>query len=179
LKWSIIQLQKFRGKSLELNEDVDLTEELKHQDPQIRDATPIHVTGTASITSEKVTFQLHLTGKLVLPCARTLIDVDFPIDTKTTEIFFLKPSDLLEGMEDDEIHTPVGDVVDLDPIIKEIVLLEIPMQVFSEQADDDHLPSGNDWEVLTEDQANQEEADGDKKVDPRLAELAKFFDEKK
>ncbi|MED1202183.1 YceD family protein [Heyndrickxia acidicola] len=179
MKWSIIQLQKFRGKSLELNESVDLTGELKKQDPQIRDATPFLVTGTASITSEKVTFQLHLTGKLVLPCARTLVDVDFPIDVDTTEIFYLKPQEHAEEMEDDEFHLPVGDVVDLDPIIKEIVLLEIPMQVFSKQADDDHMPSGKDWEVLTEDQVKREEAEGEKKIDPRLAELAKFFDEKK
>ncbi|MGE6258638.1 YceD family protein [Heyndrickxia sporothermodurans] len=178
MKWSTIQLLKYRGKSMEINEIIDITEDLKKRDPQIREVSPIHVTGSAIITSEKVTFQLHVTGKLILPCSRTLVNVDFPIDVKSTEIFLLNPSVSYDVEEDIEIHQSDGDVVDLDPVIIELLLLEIPIQVFSENAKDDkHLPSGNEWEVVTEDQVKQDENNKEKKVDPRLAGLAKFFDE--
>lgn len=163
---------------MEINEIIDISEALKNRDPQIRDVSPIHVTGSANVTSEKVTFLLHVTGKLILPCSRTLVDVDYPIDVKSTEIFLLNPHHTYEVDEDVEIHHPNGDIVDLDPVIVELLLLEIPIQVFSEGAkDDENLPSGNEWEVVTEEQVKQDEENKEKKVDPRLAGLAKFFDE--
>ncbi|MEK5174818.1 MULTISPECIES: YceD family protein [Heyndrickxia] len=178
LKWSTIQLQKYRGKSMDINETIDLADALKNRDPQIRDVSPIHVIGNANITSEKVTFHLHITGKLILPCSRTLVDVDYPIDVHSTEIFHYQSSTSYDEEDDVEIHHTQGDVVDLDPVIIELILLEIPIQVFSEQAkDDQHLPSGTEWEVVTEDQVKQDEENKEKKIDPRLAGLAKFFDE--
>ncbi|MGE8204195.1 YceD family protein [Heyndrickxia sp. NPDC080065] len=178
LKWSTIQLLKYRGKSIDINEIVDISENLKKRDPQIRGVSQIHVAGSADVTSEKVTFHLHVTGSLVLPCSRTLVDVDFPIDVKSTEIFLLNPHTSFDENEDDEIHRPTDDIVDLEPVIIELLLLEIPMQVFSETAKDDkQLPSGNEWEVITEEQVKQDVENKEKQVDPRLAGLAKFFDE--
>ncbi|MFB7302243.1 YceD family protein [Heyndrickxia sporothermodurans] len=178
LKWSTIQLLKYRGKSMDINETIDIAEDLKKRDPQIRDVSPIHVTGNADITTEKIAFHLHITGKLILPCSRTLVDVDYPIDVKSTEIYLLNSTTSYEEEEDVEIHYPNGDIVDLDPVIIELLLLEIPIQVFSESAKNDaNLPSGNEWEVVTEEQVKQDEESKEKKVDPRLAGLAKFFDE--
>jgi uncharacterized protein len=176
MKWSTIQLLKYRDKSIDFDEMVDVTEDLIKRDPQILNVSPIHVFGSANVTSDKVTFQLHITGSLVLPCARTLDDVHFPIDIESTEVFLLKPSDIFEE-DDAELHQPTGEVIDLTPIITELLLLEVPMQVFSEDANDDlHLPSGRDWEVVIESQDNLHGSKAEKKVDPRLAELAKFFE---
>ena len=58
MKWSTIQLQKFRDKGLQVDETVQLSDQLKEMDPQIRDAGPIDVQGRADISSEKVTFHL-------------------------------------------------------------------------------------------------------------------------
>ena len=38
------------------------------------------------------------------------------------------------------------------------------------------MPEGNDWEVISEDDLAEKEAN-DKKVDPRLAKLKNFFDD--
>ncbi|PKR86949.1 YceD family protein [Heyndrickxia camelliae] len=176
MKWSTIQLQKYRGKNIELDEMIDVSAELMKRDSQVRDVSPIHVTGIANITTEKVTFHLHIHGKLILPCARTLKDVPFPIDIESTEIFLLKPEQTFED-DEAEVHRPIGEMIDLNPIITELLLLEIPMQVFSEEAkDDSDLPSGNDWEVVVENQDKPNDGKDTKKIDPRLAGLAKFFD---
>lgn len=176
MKWSTIQLQKYRGKNIELDEMIDVSEDLMKRDPQVRNASPIHVTGIANVTSEKVTFQLHITGNLILPCSRTLKDVPYPIDVESTEVFLLKPEQTFED-DEAEVHQPSGEMIDLKPIITELLLLEIPMQVFSEEASDDsNLPSGNDWEVVIENQDKPIEGKEHEKIDPRLAELAKFFD---
>lgn len=167
LKWTLNQLQKYRNKEFTIDETIRV-DDLKQDDPTIRAVSPIHITGRGDIDSTKVTFHLHIEGYLILPCSRTLVDVNLPIDVEATETFLLQGSDY---QTDEEAHHVKGEVIDLTPIIREILLLEIPMQVFCEDADsDDAAPqSGKDWEVI------QEQAES-KKIDPRLAGLAKFFD---
>jgi len=176
VKWSTIQLQKFRGKSFDIDESVDITKDLIEMDSEIRGASLFQVTGNGNVSRDRVTFDLHIEGKLVLPCARTLADVDYPIDLKSTETFLLEPSEY-EGAEDEEVHIAENEVIDLIPVMKELILLDIPMQVFSEEAKKAELPHTENWQVLTEDQYLEMGQQAEKKVDPRLAGLAKFFEQ--
>ncbi|WML49358.1 YceD family protein [Neobacillus sp. PS3-34] len=168
MKWTLSQLQKSRNKDFLIDETIQV-DEIKNDDPTIRDVSPIHVTGRADIGSTKVTFHLKIEGYLVLPCSRTLVDVNYPIIVETTETFLLNGSDF---ETEEEVHQVKGDVIDVMPVIREILLLEVPMQVFC----DDNIregaapQSGKGWEVVHEE-------DQSKKIDPRLAELAKFFDD--
>ncbi|WP_026692137.1 YceD family protein [Peribacillus kribbensis] len=169
MKWTITQLQKFRDKKLELDEYVDVSD-IKELDTQIRDASPMHITGRADISSSKVTFHLHIKGKLILPCSRTLVDVEFPIDIETIETFLLNTA--YDVSDAENAFAVEGDTIDLLPVIKENILIEIPIQVFCDDTDsEDAAPqSGKDWEVVTEE-------DQKKKIDPRLAKLANFFND--
>lgn len=168
LKWTLSQLQKYRNKDFIIDEIVRV-DEIKQVDPTIREVSPMHITGRGDIDSTKVTFHLKIGGYLILPCSRTLVDVKLPINVETTETFLLQDS-VYETEE--EAYQVKGDVVDVMPIIQEILLLEVPMQVFCEDVNhEDAAPqSGKDWEVVNEE-------DQSKKIDPRLAGLAKFFDE--
>ncbi|MEI5906060.1 YceD family protein [Bacillus spongiae] len=174
LKWSTIQLQKFRDKGLHLDEKVSV-EEVKDIQPDIRSISPISVTGRADISSDKVTFHLHLSGEMILPCSRTLSDVYFPIDISTNETFLLRPSDYV-GSEEEEVHMIQGDVIDLKPVIQELIVLEVPMQVFSDKVVEEELPSGRNWNLVVDENITTPSSSSEKKVDPRLADLAKFFD---
>ena len=171
MKWTISQLQKIRDKDLQIDEVVDVTN-IKERDPQIRNVSPIKVTGRADISSTKITFHLHLSGELILPCSRTLVDVNYPIDIDTTETFLLKSTGF--DYDGDDVTVVEGDVVDVLPVIEENLLLEIPMQVFCEDVNSEEAApqSGNDWTVLSEEENKQ-------KVDPRFAKLADFFDNNK
>jgi|RhiMetdeSRZDD1v2_1073273.scaffolds.fasta_scaffold581382_2 DUF177 domain-containing protein len=167
MKWTLIQLQKYRNKEFPIDETVN-ADEIMEIDQTIRSVSPIHVTGRADIDSAKVTFHLTIKGHLILPCSRTLVDVNYPIHVDTTETFLLNG---FSHESEDEVHQVNGDVIDLMPIIHEILLLEVPMQVFCEESTEEGAPqSGNDWEVI-------HEHDKKDKVDPRLAGLAKFFDQ--
>jgi uncharacterized protein len=167
LKWTISQLQKYRNKGLTLDETV-IVDDLSKIEASIRSVSPIHIKGRADIGSTEVTFHFTIEGHLVLPCSRTLVDVNYPINVETTETFLLNPS---EFIDEEDIHQVKGEVIDLMPIIQEILLLEVPMQVFCEdiKSGEGAPQSGQDWEVISED-------DQPKKVDPRLAGLAKFFE---
>ncbi|MBM7659476.1 uncharacterized protein JOC85_000243 [Bacillus mesophilus] len=170
MKWHVHQLKKYQHKPLLIEESVDVSE-LKRINHEIRDVYPVHVTGKVDVSSDKATFHLQLTGTLVLPCSRTLVDVDFPFDITTTEHFLLQPADY---QVDEDFHEPEGEVIDLTSVIMQNILLEIPMQVFAEDPNkEESAPqSGKDWQVITE----LEKAE---KVDPRLAGLAKFFKDDK
>ena len=168
LKWTLSQLQKYRNKEFIIDEIVRV-DEINQDDPTIREVSPMHITGRGDIDSTKVTFHLKIEGYLILPCSRTLVDVKLPINVETTETFLLQGS-VYETEE--EAYQVKGEVIDVMPILREILLLEVPMQVFCEDVNrEDAAPqSGKDWEVVHgEDQS--------KKIDPRLAGLAKFFDE--
>ncbi|MEH7118709.1 YceD family protein [Neobacillus vireti] len=168
MKWTLNQLQKYRNKDFIIDEMIRV-DEIKQVDPTIREVSPMHITGRGDIDSTKVTFHLKIEGYLILPCSRTLVDVKLPINVDTTETFLLQGS-VYETEE--ETYQVKGDVIDLMPIIREILLLEVPMQVFCEDVDSDEAApqSGKDWEVVSEEEQS-------KKIDPRLAGLAKFFDE--
>jgi uncharacterized protein len=93
------------------------------------------------------------------------------VNVETTEAFLLGTPEY--ETEEEEMHQLKGDVIDLMPVIREILLLEVPMQVFCEddESKDGAPQSGKDWEVIREKEKQQ-------KVDPRLAGLAKFFEQK-
>lgn len=167
MKWKINQLQKYQSKEFRFDEYVN-ADEIMEIDKSIRAVSPIHVTGWADIRSLEISFHMSIKGHLTLPCSRTLVDVKYPIDVDTIETFLLNGS-IYEREE--EVHQVKGDVIDLTPIINEILLLEIPMQVFAKDRTEEGAPqSGTGWEVIHE----QEKKD---KVDPRLAGLANFFDQ--
>lgn len=145
---------------------------IKETDPTIREVSPIHLTGRADISTTRVTFHVRIDGHLILPCSRTLVDVKYPIDVETTETFMLNSHDY---EVEEEVYQVTGDVIDLEPIIREILLVEVPMQVFCDDsaAQEEGAPqSGKDWEVI-------EEQEKSEKLDPRLAGLAKFFEDSK
>ncbi|MED3573527.1 YceD family protein [Cytobacillus praedii] len=167
MKWTLSQLQKYRSKDFPFDETVNV-DEVKNIDPTIRDASPMHITGRADIDSAKVTFHLKINGHLILPCSRTLVDVKFPINVETTETFLLKG---LDYETEEEVHQVKGEVIDLMPVIQEILILEVPMQVFCTDSSEEGAPqSGKDWEVI-------QERDKEERIDPRLAGLAQFFDQ--
>lgn len=167
MKWTLSQLQKYRNKELLIDELVQV-DEIKHLDPTIRDASPMRIKGRVDIDSAKVTFHLKLEGNLILPCSRTLVDVSYPINVETTETFLLKG---LDYEADEEVHQVKGEVIDLMPVIHEILILEVPMQVFCEESSEEGAPqSGKGWEIIQE----QDKKDS---IDPRLAGLAQFFDQ--
>ncbi|WML43596.1 DUF177 domain-containing protein [Neobacillus sp. PS3-40] len=168
MKWTLSQLQKYRNKDFSFDEMIRV-DEIKQVDPSIREVSPIHIMGRADIDSTRVTFHFKIEGHLILPCSRTLVDVNYPINVETTETFLLQDSDYVT---DDEVHQLKDDCIDLSPVIREIILLEVPMQVFCDDVNSEGAApqSGKDWEVVREDELS-------KKIDPRLAGLAKFFDD--
>ncbi|NOS30832.1 YceD family protein, partial [Staphylococcus aureus] len=158
-----------------LDEAVDL-ESVKKRNPEIRNITPVRVTGSCTISSKKLICRFRLEGTLTLPCSRTWEDVELPFVIEADEQFSWDEEVLAS---DDEIHPVVGEVVDPTPVFEELVLLEVPLQIFSENADDMQEAEGKGWSYATDEVYNARlRKELETKVDPRLADLAKFFESK-
>lgn len=161
-----------QAESFSFDEQVDLSEiELLKND--IRKIGFVTVKGEASSQGETITCRLNIEGTMILPCARTLVDVPYPFEVDAVELFSTNPYYTEE--DESEIHPVDGEVLDLTPFIKENVLLEIPFRVFAddEQIEANALTSGEGWEVISKEKKEE-------KIDPRLEKLrALLNDEEK
>ncbi|MFD2043998.1 YceD family protein [Ornithinibacillus salinisoli] len=168
MKFTVAQMKKLGfNEPFTFDEKVDVSE-LETMNNDIRRIDPVHVHGDCTVQGDQFIFSFTIRGEMILPCARTLVDVEYPLDIKAREIF--TTSSYLVDDNDIEIHLIDGEVLDLTPYIKENILLEVPFRVFSDEADDQQSfqPKGNDWEVTSEDAK-------EKKIDPRLKKLESLF----
>jgi len=172
MKWSLQQLSVAKHKPFTFEETIDLSSVMK-LNTEIRSVSPISVKGEVVYTGSLITFKLDIDGELILPCSRTLADVKFPIDIHETIYFHPEDVYVTASVDPDDIHFFEGDVIELLPAIEELVLLEIPISIFADEDVEGPAPkSGKDWELFKkEEQKNR--------IDPRLADLAKFFEKKK
>ncbi len=112
-------------------------------------------------SDDRVYVDLRLTGSMILPCAISGEDVEYPFSTISTEIFaFVKG--------DEDAHETKGDVVELLPVIFQLISMEIPLKVVKDGV---HYPKGKGWEVMREADWRKEKS---ATADPRLAKLKDF-----
>ncbi|GAB3799887.1 YceD family protein [Virgibacillus kimchii] len=171
MKFSIAQLRKSAlHEAFTFDETVDVSE-LEEMNNDIRKTEPMHVAGRSYVQGEQFIFDFHIHGKVILPCARTLIDVPYTIDVRTSEVFALSD----QADEENEIHPIVGEVIDLSPYIKEHIILNIPFRVYSEDALDPEstVNKGQGWELIAEEDKKAN------KIDPRLKKLESLLKENK
>lgn len=169
MKWAIAQLIKQGSQVFEINELVDFSDVVKNHD-EIRDLSKIKVTGTGQLQGKKVVFNLTIEGTMILPCALTLEDVEYPFSIDTVEIFVLD-SALYEEGEDEILVT--GTSVELAPVIWQNIMLEKPLRVVKEGAHEQLKKQGIEFET----EEDLHESESEPKVDPRLAVLSKLLND--
>jgi uncharacterized protein len=166
---------ELKGKPLSLEHTYELPQ-LPERNKQLLQIKPVHFVGKGEMQSGIFTVKGELTGTYILACSRCLanLEVDFTQDFEEHFNIQAKLSELTEGEETD-IHEVIGQEIDLVPHIEEEILMSIPFVPLCESEEKcmANLPQeGKDWNVLTEQNKNE-------RIDPRLADLAKFFDQEK
>lgn len=165
MKWPIQWLQRSENQIFEFDEVIQFDKDAIASVRQLRRLSEIRVSGQGrSQWGDQMIFvDLTIEGTMVVPCARTLEDVDYPFKTHSTEVYVLyKPKD------DEDVRAIKGDVLDLLPAVFEHIILEIPMRVIKEEAQ--FVNQGSNWKVC--DEVTKETSHT---VDPRLAKLKELF----
>ncbi|WP_027963091.1 YceD family protein [Halalkalibacillus halophilus] len=176
-----IALQRIKvNEPYSFSETVDVSE-LEQMDNDIRHIGEVNVNGDANVDKDLYHFRIRIKGTMVLPCARTLVDVPYPFEVEVYEQFTTAS---YKASEEEEIHFVDREVLDLMPYIKENILLEVPLRVFSNDTQiEDVVPEQEGFTVLEEDTYLEQEAiqhekfeeESKEKVDPRLSSLKDYF----
>jgi len=151
------------------SEKVDVSDIIKLNN-DIRKIGLVQVKGFCTVDQNELIFSFNVSGEMVLPCSRTLVDVPYSFSFDATEIFSTE-SNIVDENEDEDIHLHQisGDTIDLTPYIKENIILETPYRVFS---DEEMIGKGNGWTFYTEDTHQQAK---ENEIDPRLSKLKKLL----
>ncbi|MHC5269915.1 YceD family protein [Enterococcus sp. LJL98] len=180
MKWSLLELRKYQEEPLVFQEVLNLKEELLSREKEIIDLGPVEVQGLVTVSPRE--YLLHYTVKTVitLPSTRSLEPVAIPMSFTVDEVFmtteqFQQIDDLVKA---EEILILETQTLDLDESVADNILLEIPLQVLSEEEEKaTHYPSGNDWAVYSEaDYERMKESQAETQMDPRLAKLSNLFE---
>ncbi|QBO35452.1 DUF177 domain-containing protein [Periweissella cryptocerci] len=177
MKWSLLELRKYKEEALQITETLDLKEDVLKRFPEfILDVTPVEVQGFLEYRNEDVYIHAHVTGQMVVPSSRSLKPVDLPLDFDIDETYTSDESHLDRYEITDSVILLDNDVLNFDEAVEEYLLLQIPLQILAEDEDEDDikLPSGHDWEVVTEQQLEAQKAETTT-IDPRLAKLKDLF----
>jgi len=173
MKFTLGEIKKgTHNQPFTFDEEVDVSE-LETMNNDIRELKTVRVKGMGVLQEDEIIFTMTISGEMILPCARTLVDVPYSFDFNADEIFSISPY-YGEEEEEKEIHPVQGEVLDLTPYIKENILLEIPFRVFSddEEAQKNAPIKGDGWEFASEETK-------EKTIDPRLKKLQSFFEDNK
>ncbi|HLS20156.1 MAG TPA: YceD family protein [Bacillota bacterium] len=145
----------------------------------IRQATTANVSGSCVIEGDEYVFTLMISGQLILPCARTLVDVNYEYSIEAIEVFSESPHYGREEEEND-IHPIESELIDLSPLIKENIILNLPYRVYSTNKEDFEaaVTDGEGWVLTTEDELEKQEvAQESTQIDPRLKKLQALLDD--
>jgi uncharacterized protein len=106
--------------------------------PDLRAASDAQgrLTFFAALSGTDVVVRGHVRTAVIAPCARCLADTRIEVDAELTALFSKKtaesrplPGELELTPEDLDREVYVGDTISLDEIVREQVVLEVPMQV--------------------------------------------------
>lgn len=178
MKWSLNELQKYRFEPLVFSETVDLKESLIRRDKEILDVSPILLKGNLIVQENEILLHMVVSLNVTLPSARSLEPVAVPLSLEVDEIYIPENVTSREVVEEEGTVIQLeNDWIDLSEAIEDAILLNIPIQVFTEEeVEENKMPSGNDWIVMSEDDFISEKAEQKANtVDPRFAGLKDLF----
>ncbi len=116
----------------------------------------------------RLTFKL--TGVMVVPCAITLEPVDYHFDIDYDDRFSFNEED-----KNLDLDIAKGGVIDIISLVYELIVVSIPLKVIKKGAK--YPESKGNWQVMSEDDlANRRKSDDE--IDPRLAKLKDYFNNK-
>lgn len=172
MKWNITEIEK--KKFIKFDEKLNLTEALKTRSNEILDCQIISANGQISYEDSLYLLEYQLETVVTLPSSRSLAPVKFPLDVHIFEQFSSENSN---ETEENLIISLETDEISLDDSILDNILLEIPLQILTEEEKlSDELPSGNKWKVISEEEYQKQQEDKKAEKSP-FAGLSGLFDE--
>lgn len=123
--------------------DIDsdfILDESYYKNTDIRKLENLHVSGEISVDyDDDINFNINISGRMILPCAVTLVDVPYDFNTNIEENIG----------KFEEIYKNNKNSLEISPILWENIVLEIPIRVVSKDIKPSNT-SGDGWELISE-----------------------------
>ena len=119
MRYSKADFLQAENNTIALDEDISFEPEAFARMHHIRSVPRVHVSGEIhyDVVSERVYADLSVTGVMIVPCSITLEDVEVEFHSESSEQFSFVKS------EDADVHETKGDVVELLPVIFQLILM--------------------------------------------------------
>ncbi|MFD2728021.1 YceD family protein [Enterococcus camelliae] len=179
MKWSLLELTKYKKESISFDTSLDITDRLKQKEAMILDAAPVKVKGTLTVEADSYLLFYEVETMLTLPSTRSLEPVRLPMVFQVDELF-MTPEQFRankDKINEQEVLLLETQTLDLTESVVDNIVLAIPLQVLTEEEQNGKdLPSGEGWKVLSEDEYESLiHEKQQQKIDPRLAKLSDFY----
>lgn len=139
--FDISKLKNNTEQKLEINETIDFPDE-KLKGTEIQRLEGVKATGEITrIESSTYHLTLNITGNMVLLCARSLEEVDYPLNIFIDE-------NIEEEAEMSENQVIFQNSLDIFEIVWENIVLEVPLRVVKEDAS--FISKGECWSLKDE-----------------------------
>lgn len=165
MKYSKVELVQAENATIEFNDQITFENSIFKQKNNLRGLSDVTVYGNIHYDHnlDVAIADIEIDGKMIVPCSITLEDVEYDFHTKSLETFSFTKT------ENEDVHPTKGDVVELLPVIFQLIILEIPLKVVKPGLK--KYPKGDGWEVVKEEDYIKRKAQD---LDPRLAKLKEF-----
>ena len=175
-----MELRRYQNEPLVIDTTIELASTLLKRDETILDVGPAKVVGTMTVEPRDYLVQAQVDVVLTLPSSRSLAPVEYPMTIIFDEIYMIPEEyELVKGTEGYE-HAIVLDstTIDLREAIEDYILLNIPLQVLTEEEKvSDEMPSGDSWTIMSEEDYKYQQMETQaQKIDPRLTKLSALLD---
>ncbi|MFV0380282.1 MAG: YceD family protein [Anaerorhabdus sp.] len=164
MKWTKTELLNLENNQLEFEETINFDVNAFDNIPSLNRVLEANVSGVGYfLNDDQFKFEIELDGIMECNCSITNELVEVPFETNSHEIFSFV------NTEDIEVHVVKNGIVELLPIIYQLIALEVPLRVVKEGAIE--YPKGDGWRILSEDEYQKSK---EMKIDKRLAKLKEY-----
>ncbi|GAO99749.1 YceD family protein [Fructobacillus ficulneus] len=185
MKYAKQQLAKYQQTPLMIDEKLLLQNLIDERfSDLIISARSVQVQGTIrSIENEDIVLAVSVVADLTLPSSRSLAPVDWSIELPIHETYISDEERLKTFEDEDAVFVLENNSIDLDQVVLDNLVAALPSQILTKDEENEQtLPTGKDWQVISEEDFAEQEAKeqkesqaDEKQLDPRLAKLDDFF----
>lgn len=181
MKWNFSELLKYKQEPMEFQEELNLEAMTKEMfGDVILSLEPLQVQGWARMERDDVIIHAHVTGQLTTPSTRSARPVEFPLDFMIDEVYIRETEHADRYEIEESVILVKDDVIDFNEVLAQYIFLQIPLQILAEGEEEEAMPTGDGWEVISEDDYLAEQENGEEQAtNTPLAGLADLLSEDK
>ncbi len=160
MKLNIQEIRK-QSEGLHFEQTLDLAADLRARNQEILDVKDILAVGKVQYEDRMYFLNYQLSYTIVLASSRSMEPVELAESYPVTEVFMEGATNQLDQeVLDDDLVLPIENgELDLAESVSDNILLNIPIKVLTaEEEAGQGFVSGNDWQIMTEEEYQAQQA---------------------